>query len=175
MTELNTTHAPASDAVFESLRQTAVEMLSPQQLAALTDHLTTEIRGQFEDKITHANDIRLGTERQVQRLLMEASNFQDQVRDALIQFAGERGVDNNELNDMLAELDLDPVETEFEVEIEVQATQRVTVTIMATSAEAAERLVDEGDDDVRRLVEGEISSYDWDIDEYVTKEVTEVR
>jgi pyruvate/oxaloacetate carboxyltransferase len=160
------TPVTAATTPVESVQfQAALDVLSSEQYAAIVNHVTTHVSGQFADKVD-------AKQQQINRLLTERESFETTVRDALVRFAEERSIDTTELNDLLAELDLDPVEQEFSVDVKVVAYQTVTVTVLATSSEAAEALVNDGDDDVRRLVDDELSGYDWEVEEY---EATEVR
>lgn len=162
MTESFTSPSDIADATLAPAPftvQQVLSLLSEPQVQALTDHLTAEIGGQFADKVE-------AKQQQINRLLNEAASYEAQVREALVEFAGNHGVDNSDLNDLMAELDLDPVEQEFTVQVKVMAIQYVDVTVSAVDAEAAEQLVNDGDDDARREIDNELSAHDWDIEEY---------
>jgi hypothetical protein len=89
-----------------------------------------------------------------------------------VDWTSARGIDNSEVNDLLNELDLDPVEQEFTVQVRVMAYQYVDITVNAVDAEAAAQKVNDGDDDARRDVERELDGHDWEVEEYEVSDVT---
>lgn len=83
--------------------------------------------------------------------------FRAEVRTVAIRVAEEQGWCDEGLNDVLAELGMEPKETEWEVEVEVTARQTVTVRVTAKDeAEAQEKIVD-GEVDV----ETDRSNWEW--------------
>jgi hypothetical protein len=159
--------------------QSALDVLSSEQFAALTDHITAHVAGSQANKLEakQAEVSRLTGElidqqRIVSVLRESMSVSDDHVRNAIVDWTSARGIDNSEVNDLLNELDLDPVEQEFTVQVRVMAYQYVDITVNAVDAEAAAQKVNDGDDDARRDVERELDGHDWEVEEYEVSDVT---
>lgn len=154
-------------------------MTEPTATATATFVPTSELEAAVERQLAaEATANRLTAElaeaQRVVGVLRESmSTSDDHVRSAIVRFMEDRGVPYDEVNELLIELDLDPIEQEFVVQVKVEAIQYVSVTVSATSADAARDLVNDGDDDVRRLITAEIDGYDWDVEEYAADDVRE--
>jgi hypothetical protein len=96
----------------------------------------------------------------------------DHVRQAIVDWTSQRGIAPGEVNTLLEELDLDPIEQEYTVQVRVMAYQYVDVTVTAVDADAAAQKVnDDGDDEARRDIERELDGHDWEVEEYEAKNV----
>jgi hypothetical protein len=137
--------------------QSALDVLSSEQFSALTDHITAHVAGSQADKLEakQAEVARLTGEliesQRVVAVLRESLTTSDShVRNAIVNWTGDRGIAPDEVNTLLEELDLDPIEQEYTVQVRVMAIQYVDVTVSAVNASAAEEQVNDGDDDARR-------------------------
>jgi hypothetical protein len=161
-----------SEAASHAMHQSALDVLSSEQYAAIVEHVTAHVTGQFEDKLTAKSQQAAELERQLGVVRNAMRTSDDHVRSAIVDWTSARGIDNSEVNDLLNELDLDPLTEEYEVEVKVMAWQTVRITVDAVDRDEAERLVNEGDDGARNKIDNELSGYDWEVEEYEVSDVT---